>query len=222
MGVNILLLDRRMVTVRIGTSRQTVGTLRRFFKFTELDEERAAEVEAAGRITPSPVAAMVMDVSDLTLASDPAKPVAAHLVLGWEEGRGRTTDFGWDFLPELGYAVRDPKTQDYTLYERRDDQLHPIDAARAADLGLLDPAGCLVRRGQPVITACENVRPVLDQYADADCTLSTGRRETLMTRIKGGELPPADWFIGKTPSQITHYPPERPSSGTAPTAAPHP
>ena len=212
MGVNTFLLDRRTAVLVIGGSRQTVGTLRRFFKLTELDleEGRAAELDAAARITPSPAAAMIMDITELPLADRPGKPVAAHLVLGWDEGRGSVTDFGWDYLPQLGYAVRNAATQEYVLFELRDELLYPIDATRALDLGLLDAHGRLIRRGQPVITGCENVRPFLDRYADADCILSSGATETLMTTIEGGRLPPAEWFIGKTPREVAKYPPERP------------
>ena len=133
MGVVKYLLDRRTVTVRIGDSRQAIGTLRRFFKITELDEERNAELEAADGIRPSPVAAMIMDESEFALASDPTTPVRSHLVLGWDEGMGSVTDFGWDFLPELGYAVRDPASGEYTLFELRNDRLlrADIEATRA-------------------------------------------------------------------------------------------
>ncbi len=51
--------------------------------------------------------------------------------LGWDEGRGSVTDFGWDHLPQLGYAVRNPATQEYVLFELRDELLYPIDATRA-------------------------------------------------------------------------------------------
>ena len=43
MGVNILLLDRRPARLDVGGVVQSVGTLRSFWKMTELDEERAAE-----------------------------------------------------------------------------------------------------------------------------------------------------------------------------------
>lgn len=224
MGVNTFLLDRRTAKLLIGGSPHTVGTLRRFFKITELDADRAAELEAAARNTSSPAAAMLMDITELPLAAEPAKPAPAHLVLGWDEGRGSVTDFGWDYLPQLGYAVRDAATQEYTLFELRDELLYPIDAKRALDLGLLDDDGHLIRRGQPVITGCKNVRPFLDRYADADCTLSSGATETLMTVIEGGVLPPAEWFIGKTPREAAKYPPERPGGPRSPagTAAPEP
>jgi hypothetical protein len=221
MGVNTFLLDRRTARLLIGGSSQTVGTLRRFFKLTELDEERAAELDAAAGITPSPAAAMIIDITELPLAAEPAKPVPGHLVLGWDEGRGSVTDFGWDYLPRLGYAVRNAATQEYVLFELRDNLLYPIDANRALDLGLLDAQGHLIRRGQPVITGCENVRHFLDRYADADCTLSSGITERMMTVIEGGTLPPAEWFIGKTPREVAKYSPERPresrpAGGTAP------
>jgi hypothetical protein len=205
MGVNTFLLDRRTASLCVGGTKQVVGTLRRFFKLTEMDAERSAELEAAGKSILSPVAAIIMDVWDLPLAAAPEKPVAAHLVLGWDEGRGSVTDYGWDFLPTLGYAVRDPATGAYTLHEQRDGLLHPVDDERARELGLFDGHGRLVRHGQPTIAACENVRPFLDKYADADCTLSSGRKEILMTVIESGALPPAEWFIGKRPMDVARF-----------------
>ena len=58
---------------------------------------------------------------------------------------------------------------------------------------------------QPVITAAANVRPFLDRYADANCTLSNGEAATMMTRIEDGELPPAEWFVGKRPMDVERY-----------------
>jgi len=221
MGVNTFLLDRRTATLVVGGKKQTVGTLRRFYKLTELDDERAAELDAAARIRPSPAAALIVDISELPLAGAPDTPVAAHLVLGWDEGRGSVTDFGWDYLPQLGYGVRDPATSEYTLYEERDGLLHGIGETRAFERGLIDANGKLLAHGQPCITECAAVRPFLDRYANADCTLSTGARETLMTAIEDGRLPPTDWFIGKTPREVATYPATRP--GPQPrTRKPHP
>lgn len=205
MGVNTFLLDRRTVTLEVGGTKQTVGTLRRFFKLTELDDERAAELEAAACTTPSPAAVLLMDVSEIPLAAEPGRPIAAHLVLGWDDGRGSVTDFGWDYLPQLGYAVRDPSTHAYTLYEERDRLLHPIDATRAREIDLLDSAGRLVRHGQPHITACRRVKPYIKGYAEADCTLETGTVEKLLTVTAGDELPPESWFVGKRPMDVRHY-----------------
>ncbi len=214
MGVNTFLLDRRTVTLLIGGRRQTVGTLRRFFKLTELDDERAAELKAAEHIRPSPAAVLVMDITELPLAGEPAKPVAAHLVLGWDEGRGSTTDFGWDYLPRLGYAVRDPVAGNYILHEERAGALHAIDGARARTLLLLDQAGELVRRGQPRITACRSVRPYIPGYAEADCTFDTGADDKLLIAASHDELPSADWFVGKRPMDVQRY--RRNSSGPEP------
>jgi len=36
------------------------------------------------------------------MATKPEQPVAAHLVLGWDEGRGSVTDFGRDDLGAEG------------------------------------------------------------------------------------------------------------------------
>lgn len=213
MGVNIFLLDRRTATLLVGGTRQTVGTLRGFFKLTELDDERAAEREAAARIVPSPVAAMVMEISELSLATAPEKEISAHLVLGWDEGRGSVTDFGWDYLPRLGYAVRDGRDHTYTLYEELDGLLHPIDAARARALHLLDSAGHLARNGQPRIKECRAVRPYIQGYAEADCTLETGAADKLLTATPVGELPPTSWFVGKRPMDVVRY-------GKAPKPAP--
>lgn len=207
MGVNTFLLDRRTVTLMVGGSRQTVGTLRQFFKLTELDDERAAELDAAARITPSPVAALVMDITDLPLTGDPDKPVATHLVLGWDEGLGSVTDFGWDYLPRLGYAVRDPTSGNYTLYERRSGLLHPIDALRARELGLLDAGGELIRHGQPRIAACRSVKPWIPGYGEADCTFDNGAADKLLIVTPEGQLPLEAWFVGKRPMDVRRYPP---------------
>jgi hypothetical protein len=208
MGVNTFLLDRRTATLLIGASKQTVGTLRRFFKLTELDEERAAELDAAASITPSPAAALVMDISELPLASEPDRPVAAHLVLGWDDARGSVTDFGWDYLPQLGYAVLDRADGNYTLYEERSGLLHTIDDRRARKLGLLAADGELIRRGQPRITACRSVTPyTIASYAEADCTFDSGTGDKLLIVTPDNRLPPEDWLIGKRPLDVRCYQP---------------
>lgn len=210
MGVNIFLLDHRPVRLNVAGVVQSVGALRRFWKITELDEERTGEIHAseeAAATMPSPKAAMVADIVELPLGTKDGTEVSAHLVIGWDEGRTRVTDMKWDYLPVLGYALRNPDNDTFVLHEERDGALHPIDRKRARELGLTGPNGNLVAHGQPIVTACENVRPFLDRYADADCTLSSGIRETLMTTIEGDELPPAGWFIGKRPMDLAHYPP---------------
>lgn len=215
MGVNTFLLDRRTATLLIGASKQTVGTLRRFFKLTELDEERAAELDAAASIAPSPAAALVMDISELPLASEPDRPVAAHLVLGWDDGRGSVTDFGWDYLPQLGYAVRDRADGNYTLYEERSGLLHTIDDRRVRKLGLLDANCELIRRGQPRITACRSVTSyIIPGYAEADCTFDSGTGDKLLIVTLDNQLPPEDWFIGKRPLDVRCYQPN--SAGPEP------
>jgi hypothetical protein len=205
MGVNLFLLDRRTITLLIGGSKQTVGTLRRFFKLTELDDERAAERDAAAHITPSPAAALVMDITDLPLASEPDKPIAAHLVLGWDEGRGSVTDFGWDYLPRHGYAIRDQASGNYTLHEHRAGFLHPIDGRRARELDLLAAGGELVRHGQPRIATCRSVRPWIPGYAEADCTFDSGAVEKLLIVTPDNQLPPEEWFVGKRPMDVGRY-----------------
>jgi hypothetical protein len=214
MGVNLYLLDHRTAVLLIGGSNQTVGTLRRFFKLTELDADRAAERDAAGRIRPSPVAALVVDISELPVATDAGKSVPAHLVLGWDEGRGSVTDCGWDYLPTLGFAVRDRATGAYTLHEERSGLLYPIDENRARELLLVDAAGEMIRHGQPRITACRSVKPYISGYAEADCTLKDGRQERLLIGVTGEALPEPTWLVGKKPMEVERYP-SRPHSGTA-------
>ncbi len=205
MGVNTFLLDRRTATLVIGGSRHAVGTLRRFFKLTELDEERGAELASATRITPSPVAALIVDISELPLASEPEKPIAAHLVLGWDEGRGSVTDFRWDYLPQLGYAVRDRDTGNYTLHEERSGLLHAINNRRARELDLLTAGGELIRHGQPRITMCRLVRPYIPGYAEADCTFDSGAGNKLLIATADDQLPPENWFVGKRPMDVERY-----------------
>ena len=205
MGVNTFLLDRRTATLLIGASKQTVGTLRRFFKLTELDDERVAELDAAARVTPSPAAALVVDISELPLAGEPDKPVAAHLVLGWDEGRGSVTDFGWDYLPRLGYAIRNRANGEYTLHEERLGLLHAIDNRRALELDLLAAGGELIRHGQPRITICRSVRPYIPGYAEADCTFDSGAENKLLIGVPDGQLPPETWFVGKRPMDVERY-----------------
>ena len=216
MGVNIYILDRRPTVLSVAGVRQDVGSLRRFWKITELDEERAGELSASEAIMagrPSPKAAMVADVMELPLGFSSGIEVQAHPVIGWDEGRTRVTDMGWDFLPILGYAIRDSENDVFVLHEVRDDALHPLDRGRAAQLGLTGADGRLVEHGQPVIMACENVRPFLDRYADAECTLSDGRKEKLMTVVEDTTLPPAEWFVGRKPMEVEKYPPKTPASG---------
>lgn len=205
MGVNIFLLDRRSVTLIVGGTRQSVGTLRRFYKLTELNQEHMAEIECAGRNGASPAAALLMDIHKMPLAKSSSNAVAAHQVLGWDEGRGSVTDFGWDYLPCLGYALRDPATNAYILHEELEGVLHEIDATRARQLGILDTDGNLVRQGQPLIAECRSVRPHFDGYAEADCTLETGAADKLLTETEPGELPPLEWFVGKRPMDVRRY-----------------
>ena len=214
MGVNTFLLDRRTATLLVGGKKQTVGTLRRFYKLTELDDARAAELDAAACIRPSPAAALIVDISELPLAGAPDKPVAAHLVLGWDEGRGSVTDFGWDYLPQLGYGVRDSSNGHYILHEERAGLLHAIDDRRACELNLLAASGELVRHGQPRITVCHAVRPYIEGFAEADCTLDDGREEKLLVRTTGDDLPNPAWLAGKKPMEVETYRPKH-RSGSA-------
>lgn len=205
MGVNIFILDRRTVTLVVGSSRERIGTLRRFFKITELDEARASELTGVAQTCRSPVAVMLADISELPLVAFPDKLIHAHLVLGWDEGRGSVTDFGWDYLPKLGYAVQNPASGDYILHEERSGRLVPIDDKRARELGIVDTKGRLTRRGQPRIVNCQSVIPYGSDYAEADCVFDNGMHEKIFVRTEDGHLPPKHWFIGKQPRDVEQY-----------------
>jgi hypothetical protein len=207
-GVQIYLLDRRTVTLLVGNDPQKIGTLRRSWKVTEIDSERAAEIEAARAniaAEGAPVAVMVADVAEIPLAIEPSRPVAAHLVIGWDADRSSVTDFGWDYLPALGYAVRGTSSAEYALHEERAGVLHPVTTSRAIELGILDDAGKFQRRGQPSITKCRSVRPYISSYAQADCTLSNGQTAEILTSVESGTLPDSTWYVGKRPADVARY-----------------
>ena len=212
MGVQIYLLDRRKVTLLVGGAPEKIGTARAFWKVTELDKERGAEIDAVKaslRGKAAPVAVMIAEVSELPLASVPNREVAAHLVLGWDEDRASVTDFNWNYLPVLGYAVKTIDSTGYALHEERDGLLYPMSKSRAEQLEILDIAGRLIRRGQPSIIECRAVKPYISQYAEADCLLSDGRTVGILTSIETGSLPGPDWYTGKRPADVTAYPAEK-------------
>jgi hypothetical protein len=208
MGVNIYILDRRRVRLSVGGVEQDAGSLRRFWKITELDDERAAEL-TAGTASVSdiaaPRAAMLADVDEIPLGSATGRTVKAHLVIGWDEGRTSVTDMGWDYLPILGYAVRDPESGIFLLHEKRDGGLRQISRAHAIEIGLLNADGQPTLRGQPTISECLSVHPYIAGYAEADVTFSDGRRQKLLTLVADSILPDPSWFVGKKPMQVGQY-----------------
>jgi hypothetical protein len=219
MGVNIFILDRRPARLAVAGIVQDLGSLRRFWKITELDEERSGELsasETAVSSMPSPKAAMIADVVEMPLGSESGIDVSAHPVIGWDKGRTSVTDMGWDYLPVLGYAVRDPDSGVFVLHEKRNGALHRVDRDRAVELGLIGPDGQLIRRGQPVISECRSIRLVIAGYAEADCTFDNGREEKVWISVADGSLPEPSWLAGKTPLQIKEYPPVLPPPRKAP------
>jgi hypothetical protein len=209
MGVQTYLLDRRKVTLLVAGQPVEIGTLRRFWKVTEIESKRAAEIEAAQvslRGHDAPVAVMIADVTEFPMAAEPSKPVAAHLVLGWDADRSSVTDFGWDYLPILGYAVQTSASAEYILHEERAGGLFPITRARAIELGIHNQAGQFLRLGQPSITECKSVRPYIASYVQADCVLSNGRNAEILTHTHPGQSPEITWYTGKRPSDVANYP----------------
>jgi hypothetical protein len=140
----------------------------------------AAERDAAAKLAPSPVAALIRDITEMPIAARPDQPIAAHLVLGWDEGCDSVTDFGWDYLPRLSYAIRDPATSEYTFYEERSGLLYGIDRTRAGALRLLDAEGRPMPNGKPRITSCLSVRTYIAGYVEADCIFDSGASDRLV------------------------------------------
>jgi hypothetical protein len=209
MGVNIYLLDRRAVEISIENERHTVGTLRPFWKITEINDERAAEMAAAkaellGR--DAPMAVMISDICDVALASDPRRKAAGHIVLGWDADRFSVADFDWEYLPVLGYAVKLSGSANYVLHETRDELLYPMAKERAIELQILDAAGALIRRGQPLISICHSVKSYIKKYVEARCVLRDGRSVEILTELDGAALPDLEWYKGKRPSDVQRYP----------------
>jgi hypothetical protein len=209
MGVQVYLLDRRKVTLLIDGVAEEIGTLRKFWKVTELNAKRAAEidsVQASLSGTPAPVAAMIAEVGELPLESEPSREVAVHLVLGWDENRASVTDLAWDYLPVLGYAVKAADSTGYVLHEECEGLLYPMSKSRAMELKILNEAKRLVRLGQPSIVECRAVKPYLTLYVEADCLLSDGRAVEILTAVGTGNLPSASWYAGKRPADVATYP----------------
>lgn len=212
MGVQLYLLDRRPTTLVVGGSFHEIGTLRRFWKATELDDDRTAEIDAARsriRQKPAPVAVMLNDVIETALEIEPARTVPAHLVLGWDADRVSVADLDWEHLPILGYAVRDIGTGRYVLHEAgegKDGLLRAVTRDCALDRGLLTVDGQLARHGQPRITACHGVTPFIETYAEADCLLADGTSARILTSVTPGHLPDPAWYAGKRPADVATYP----------------
>lgn len=156
---------------------------------------------------------MLADVYDMPVGLEDATSVKAHLIIGWDEGRTRVTDMGWDYLPTLGYGVRDRTSGAFVFHEERAGVLYPVSRECAADLGLIDAGGKLMRRGQPSIAVCRSVQPYIAGYAEADCTFDDGRAEKLLIGVIGNELPDPSWLTGKKPMQVEQYAPSRPNNG---------
>ena len=211
MGVQLYLLDRRPTTLVVGGTSHKIGTLRRFWKVTELNNARMTEIDAAqGRIRqkPAPVAVMLNDVMEAALEMEPGRNLPAHVVLGWDADRVSVTDQGWEYLPVLGYAVRSPETGIYVLHETGEGEgglLRPVTRDRAIQHGLITTDNQLVRHGQPRITTCLSVTPLIETYAEADCLLADGRSTRILTSITSGRLPDPAWYAGKRPADVKAY-----------------
>ena len=206
MGVQTYLLDSRAVPLVIGGTRYAIGTARRFFKLTEIDQQRQAEINAA-KMKRAPTAVMIADVSERSMADAPETPVPAHLVLGWDVDRGHVTDANWDYLPKLGFAILrlNSAEREYVLHEERQGMLYPISPLRARELNLFDAEGKLRRQGQRRIISCESVRAYFEGFAEAVCRLEGGDIIKLFVAADVG-LPPASWFVGKRPMDVERFP----------------
>jgi hypothetical protein len=210
LGVNIFILTPIQVEIEVCGLRQQIGTLRRFGKLTELDEQSSAEMRALeallGQLI-APIAAMNADIIQNELEGGSRNPIKAHEVIGWDEDRTHVLDLNWDFLPTIGYAVQDHDRRVLVLHEKTSGGLRPVTQNQATASGLIDSAGRLVRQGQPKILECWNVRQVMTGYADANCRLENGETHRLLTATAEGEIPPSAWFVGKRQRDVRLYAP---------------
>ena len=213
-GVSIHILEHRTVWLEIAGMKQEIGTLRHLSKVTELDDRRKIQLEEAKPVL-SPNAVLVSHPTELPSALNSGGSITAHQVIGWDEGRGSVTDLDWDYLPILGYAVRDPARGMFVLHELRDGLLFWIDSQRADELALLAD-GILVRRGQPVISECREVKSFIPGYAEAECLLEDGRRDRIIMRIDGDMLPEPSWLVGRKPRDVERFGPTQAVIGGLP------
>ena len=202
-GVSIYILDWRTVILDVDGCISEIGTLRYLSQSNEINDSHLLKIKAARDVQPSPVAAMLAEHSDFQTAS--GKAVRAHRVLGWDEGRAHVSDLGWDHLPTLGYAVRDVFRDDYVLHALVDGILDPVNAAIATMAGLLDSDGAIVRHGQMTIVSCSAVAPYIPGYIQADVEMSDGKRQTIVVRLEGDEIPDVDWFTRRRPRDVEVY-----------------
>ncbi|WP_419729620.1 hypothetical protein [Lichenicola sp.] len=203
MGVELFILDRRIIDLEIGDTHHVVGICRPIGKISEMTAGRAKAIADAAAL-PAPPAVMISTPSNLAL--EDGSLTSAHRVLGWDHDRSGVTDQGWDFLPVLGFAIRHSSKESYALHELLDDISRPVSRARGVELGLLDETGHLIRRGQPRITGCSSVQPFISGYAQAQVEMEGGRSEKLVIRAPRGS-PPPEWLVGQRPMDVESYDP---------------
>ncbi|HQT43700.1 MAG TPA: hypothetical protein PLD79_06845 [Halothiobacillus sp.] len=139
MGVDLYLLNKRKTALVIDGKKTRIGTASRLCKLTEINEWRMATITAteaalAGQKMPKTV---IIDIEyDMPMALS-RETLNARPVLRWADDRTRVTDFEWDDLPVLGYAIRDNESHAYTLYEKRFGKLYPVSVDRAIEVGIL-------------------------------------------------------------------------------------
>jgi hypothetical protein len=208
MGIQTYLLGGTKVRILIGGVPVKAGTLRRFWKVTEIEAERATEISAAEarvRKKAAPALVMVADVDEMPLADKPDQLVPAHLVLGWDPDRFMVTDFNWDYLPVIGYAVRQSMSDNYELYEEVDGFLKSITIASAIEGNILSRRHKYILKASPTISQCYSVGAFISNFAQARCALNNGCQVDLLTAIPNNILPNSNWYIGKRTLDVTRY-----------------
>jgi hypothetical protein len=96
-SVRLDTLDKRSVRLATGKTIYRIGTLRRFWKITEMTAVREQELrQTADAVTWSPQAVMLAEpCQKVTIISDNPSIQNAHQVLGWNLGQVKTNDFAW-------------------------------------------------------------------------------------------------------------------------------
>jgi hypothetical protein len=212
MGIQLYLLGSRKTSFFIEDHSFQIGTLKRFYKSSEITpyrESQMAAVAAQVKAKPAPKAVMMESADEspyhLRLKSAPTRPANAHLLLGWERDRSSISDYKWDYLPVLGYLVESPTTGWLELYDENDGYLQLTSYKSAIKNGILNKAGQMDYFSQPGISKCLSLTGIGADHVTADCLLDNGELESLIVKVRNDNRPPLDWFSGKKPSQVVHY-----------------
>jgi hypothetical protein len=208
MGIDIYHLDpdaRRQVA--IGHTVFEVGLITRLWKVTEtslLDSrldtiENLEDVQASRQAITPPVVLV-----DGHYSFGEHREISAFRLLGWDDGRVKTQDYGWDHLPTVGWAVTGADGM-LVVHEEVDGNLLPMLEDRAQALGILTLGGGLAEHRLPIIAECLSVDRVYQSTFAAECRFADGREGRVLGESESGDLPSVEWFVGRDTAEAARY-----------------